>query len=432
LRTLFSDPMHRFKDGYQRIQENTEMKVLVINSGSSSLKYKLFDMTDARATCAGIVERIGSPNARLTHTLNPDTAAEKKIRLDRTFDTHTEAIETVATLLMEGDHPPIQSVDDLKAIGHRVAQGGETFKENCIIDEKVIDGIRENIALAPLHNPANLAGIEAARERFPDVPSVAVFDTQFSKDLPDYAFRYAIPKSFYTDFKVRRYGFHGTSHRFVTRQLARLMKTPVEALNNIVCHLGNGSSMTAVKGGICRETSMGMTPTAGLIMGTRCGDIDPALPSYLTACTGKSVNAIQAILDRESGLTGICGLNDMRDIHSAMAAGDDDARLAFEMLCYNIRKYIGAYFTVLGRLDAVAFTAGIGENDPAVRAKSLEGLETMGIVIDREANAALNGRAGRISAPDSQVQVWVVPTNEELEIVYACRDLLPSCDTLVA
>lgn len=399
------------------------MKILVINSGSSSLKYKLFDMTDSRVICAGLAERIGGDGACLTHTVYPGTGAQEKMRFEEPFDTHTKAIDKVAALLMEGNDPLISSAEDLAAIGHRVAQGGETFKENCVVDQSVINGIRDNIVLAPLHNPANLAGIEAAMERFPSVPSVAVFDTQFSKDLPDYAYRYAVPQSFYADYKVRRYGFHGTSHRFVTRQLAGLIGKPLEAMNNIVCHLGNGSSMTAVKGGVCRETSMGMTPTAGLIMGTRCGDIDPALPCYLSDCTGRAVKEIQSILDRESGLSGICGMNDMRDIHKAIKEGNDDARLALEMLCYSIKKYIGSYYAVLGRLDAIAFTAGIGENDFAVRKKSLEGLEPMGIVLDREANAALKGKTGRISVPDSPVQAWVVPTNEELEIANACKAL---------
>ncbi len=402
------------------------MKILVINSGSSSLKYKLFDMTRARVICSGLAERIGDKGACLAHTLNPGTESEKKIRMTRALESHTQAIEMVARLLMEGDNPLVSSPEDLTAIGHRVAQGGETFKENCIVDDVVIRGIRENIVLAPLHNPANLAGIQAAIERFPSVPSVAVFDTQFSKDLPDYAFRYALPEAFYKTHKVRRYGFHGTSHRFVTRQLAGLMDKPLARLNNIVCHLGNGSSVTAVQGGICRETSMGMTPTAGLIMGTRCGDIDPSLPCYLAKSMNQSVEGVQNILDRESGFAGICGMGDMRDIHKAIATGDDRARLAFEMLCHGIKKYIGAYFAVLGRLDAIAFTAGIGENDAAVRAKSLEGLEPMGIVLDSRANAATRGKSGLISTKYSPVQVWVIPTNEELEIANACKALVAS------
>lgn len=400
------------------------MKILVLNSGSSSLKYKLFDMAGGRVICTGLAERIGSQNASLIHTVDPGTASENNIRLDRSFDSHVTAIDTLARLILEGDAPLLDSPGELAAIGHRVAQGGETFKENCIVDDAVIRGIRENIVLAPLHNPANLAGIEAALKRFPSVPSVAVFDTQFSKDLPDYAFRYALPEFLYTDHRVRRYGFHGTSHRFVTRELAKLTGTPENQLNNIVCHLGNGSSMTAVAGGVCRETSMGMTPTAGLIMGTRCGDIDPALPAYISQCLGRPVSEVQSLLDRESGLTGICGMNDMRDIHKAIAKGDDRARLALDMLCHGIKKYIGSYVAVLGRLDAIAFTAGIGENDAVVRAKSLAGMETLGIVIDEKANASLRGKPGKISTEDSPVEVWVVPTNEELEIANACRALV--------
>ncbi|NWH06907.1 acetate kinase [Desulfobacter latus] len=400
------------------------MKVLVINSGSSSLKYKLFDLAAPRAICAGLVERIGSPESSLTHTLYPDPGPGEKTELFEYFEDHTQAVEKVAALLMTGDDPLVTSAQALAAIGHRVAQGGEIFKENCIVDAKAIEGIRQNIVLAPLHNPANLAGIEAAMAHFPSVPSVAVFDTLFASRLPDYVYRYALPTGYYTKYKVRRYGFHGTSHAYVTRTLANLMGKPLHELSNIVCHLGNGSSITAVKGGVCRETSMGMTPTSGLIMGTRCGDIDPSLPAYLTLCTGKSAAQIQTVLDRESGLTGICGMNDMRDIHKAIALGDDNARLAFEMLCHGIKKYIGAYYAVLGRLDAIAFTAGIGENDADVRGKCLEGLEHLGIIVDQAVNAGLRGKSGRISTDDSTVEVWVVPTDEEFEIATICKDLV--------
>lgn len=400
------------------------MKVLVINSGSSSLKYKLFDLAGPRAICAGLVERIGSPESSLTHTLYADPGPGERTEMFECFEDHTQAIEKVAALLMTGDDPLVRSAEELAAIGHRVAQGGELFKENCIVDAKAIEGIRKNIVLAPLHNPANLAGIEAAMANFPGVPSVAVFDTLFASRLPDYVYRYALPNAYYTKYKVRRYGFHGTSHAYVTKTLAGLMGKPLHELNNIVCHLGNGSSMTAVKGGVCRETSMGMTPTSGLIMGTRCGDIDPSLPAYLTFCTGKSAAQIQTVLDRESGLTGICGMNDMRDIHKAIALGDDNARLAFEMLCHGIKKYIGSYYAVLGRLDAIAFTAGIGENDTQIRGKCLEGLEHLGIIVDQEVNAGLRGKSGRISTDDSAVEVWVVPTDEEFEIATICKDLV--------
>lgn len=400
------------------------MKVLVINSGSSSLKYKLFDLAGPKAICAGLVDRIGSPQSSLTHTLYSDPEPDEKTEISESFENHTQAIEKVAALLMAGDDPLVKSAQELAAIGHRVAQGGEIFKENCIVDAQAIEGIRKNIVLAPLHNPANLAGIEAAMAHFPGVPSVAVFDTLFASKLPDYVYRYALPANYYSEYKVRRYGFHGASHAYVTKTLAGLMGKPLNELSNIVCHLGNGSSITAVQGGVCRETSMGMTPTSGLIMGTRCGDIDPSLPAYLVSCTGKSAAEIQTVLDRESGLAGICGMNDMRDIHKAVASGDDNARLAFEMLCHGIKKYIGAYYAVLGRLDAVAFTAGIGENDPEVRRTCLEGLEHLGIIVDKERNAGLRGKSARISTDDSAVEVWVVPTDEELEIATICKDLV--------
>lgn len=400
------------------------MNVLVINSGSSSLKYKLFDLSGSRAICAGLAERIGSPQSTLTHTVYPDAGPGEKTEIAERFENHTQAIEKLAALLMQGNDPLVKSTEGLLAVGHRVAQGGEFFKENCIVDESAIEGIRQNIVLAPLHNPANLAGIEAAMAHFPGVPSVAVFDTLFASRLPDYVYRVALPAAYYKDYKVRRYGFHGTSHAYVTKKLAALMGKPLKALNNIVCHLGNGSSITAVKGGVCQETSMGMTPTSGLIMGTRCGDIDPALPAYLASCTGKSAAQIQTVLDRESGLTGICGMNDMRDIHNAIALGDDNARLAFEMLCHGIKKYIGAYYAVLGRLDAIAFTAGIGENDINVRSKCLEGLERLGIVLDQEINAGVRGKPTRISADESAVEIWVVPTDEEFEIATICQKLV--------
>ncbi len=400
------------------------MKVLVINSGSSSLKYKLFDLTGPKVICAGLVERIGSSESRFSHTLSPDPGPGEKTEILEAFDNHTQAIEKVAELLMSGETPLVKSGQELAAIGHRVAQGGEIFKENCVVDAEVIEGIRKNIELAPLHNPANLAGIEAAMAHFPSVPSIAVFDTLFASKLPDYVYRYALPNAYYSEYKVRRYGFHGASHAYVTKTLAGLMGKPVNELSNIVCHLGNGSSITAVKGGVCRETSMGMTPTSGLIMGTRCGDIDPSLSAYLVSCTGKSAAEIQTVFNCESGLTGICGMNDMRDIHKAIALGDDNARLAFEMLCHGIKKNIGAYYAVLGRLDAIAFTAGIGENDPAVREKCLEGLEHLGIIVDQARNAGLRGKSARISTDDSAVEVWVVPTDEEFEIATICKDLV--------
>jgi acetate kinase len=400
------------------------MKVLVVNAGSSSLKYKVLDMVKETEVCSGLVERIGLSEAKLTHKIDPGSADETIISISEEFNNHTEAIEKVAELLLGGTTGVIQNQGELMAIGHRVAHGGERFSENCIVDEEVLAGIEDNIKLAPLHNPANLAGIKAALKLFPDTPSVAVFDTQFSKDLPAYAYRYAVPEEFYTAHKVRRYGFHGTSHSFVTSRLANLMEKDPTEINNIVCHLGNGSSMTAVRGGKCIDTSMGMTPTAGLIMGTRSGDIDPSLHKYLAVSAGLTLDEIDEALNKKSGLSGVCTLSDMRDIHGAIEKGDKKAKLALEMLTYSIKKYIGSYHAVLGRLDAIVFTAGIGENDPEVRRLALEGLAPMGIELDVEVNDARFKEPKKISSSESRVDVWVIPTNEELEIALGCRALV--------
>ncbi|BHH83713.1 acetate/propionate family kinase [Desulforhopalus sp. 52FAK] len=399
-------------------------KVLVINAGSSSLKYKLFNMRNQSVLCAGIVERIGEAGSIVTHTVIDERGKGKSINISMDFEDHTQAIQLVSGLLTDKESALIEGEDDLYAIGHRVAHGGEILKENCLVDDRILGKINETVPLAPLHNPANIAGIKAALTLFKHVPSIAVFDTQFSNSIPPYAYRYAIPEKFYEEQKVRRYGFHGTSHRYVSRELARLLQKRPEEINNIVCHLGNGSSMTAVKGGVCIDTSMGMTPTAGLIMGTRCGDIDPCLSQYLVEATGKSSKEIYDIFNKDSGLLGICGTGDMRDIHKAIQLGDDKAVLAFEMLSYSIKKYIGAYYAALGRVDAIVFTAGIGENDAALRASCLENLESLGIQLDEKSNLSQGKSARRISHIDSRVQVWVIPTDEEFEIANACCTLI--------
>lgn len=408
------------------------MKILVINAGSSSLKYQLFDMVQSCVLCKGLAERIGGENGSLIHTLYPDTPRESVVRMDIDLPGHGEAVDHVAGLILAPGTGLVSNPGDLSAIGHRVAHGGETFTRSCVVDDAVLSCIRELIPLAPLHNPANLAGIEAAMDRFPGVPSVAVFDTQFGQDLPPRAFRYALPESWYTGHRVRRYGFHGISHAYVSRQLARLMDRPPNGFHHIVCHLGNGSSMTAVRDGRCMDTSMGMTPLAGLIMGTRCGDIDPALHQYMADQTRTGSEEIHAALNRSSGLSGVCGHSDLRDIHAAVLRGDKKAALALDMLCYSIKKYIGAYYAVLGgRLDAIAFTAGIGENDPVVRAGSLEGLDPMGIILDPAANQAAARGPREICTADSPVRVWVIPTNEELEIATACLALIPPRKQLI-
>ncbi|HSE54431.1 MAG TPA: acetate kinase, partial [Nocardioidaceae bacterium] len=306
---------------------------------------------------------------------------------------------------------------ELVAIGHRVVHGGDRFAEPVLVDDELIDAVRDLIPLAPLHNPANLEGMQVARRHFPDLPQVAVFDTAFHQTLPEHAYTYAVPLSWREEHRVRRYGFHGTSHAFVSREAARLLGREPEDVNVIVLHLGNGCSATAVAGGRSADTSMGMTPLEGLVMGTRSGDVDPALHAHLHRTCGWSLEEIDRVLNRESGLKGLAGENDFRELERMMAAGDEAARLAFEVYCYRIRKYVGAYTAVLGRVDAIAFTAGVGQHSPEVREASLRGLETWGVEVDAALNAAATGKeAAVVSGPDSRVAVMVVPTNEEWEI----------------
>ena len=310
----------------------------------------------------------------------------------------------------------IRDESELFGIGHRVVHGGDLFREPALIDDTVIAAIRGLIPLAPLHNPSNLLGIEAARERFPLVPQVAVFDTAFHQTLPPPAYRYAVPHELYERQHVRKYGFHGSSHAYVTKEAARhLGKSPVE-LNLITLHLGNGASAAAVQGGRSIDTSLGMTPLEGLVMGTRCGDIDPSLPFYLMRQTGMSPEDVENLLDRESGLKGICGLSDMREIQDQAAQGNEPAKLAIDMFCYRIKKYIGSFCAVLGRLDAVVFTGGIGENAFAIRQRACEGMEHLGIAVDRAKNAAARGSVAEIQDDKSPVRVLVIRTNEEREI----------------
>ncbi len=387
------------------------MKVLVINTGSSSLKYQLFDMTRDIVLTTGVVQRIGEPTATLIHkTLSPKAVHEST----RAIPSHQEAMHLVAGLITQ----------EIDAIGHRVVQGGETFKQASLITQDVKKAIQANNPLAPLHNPSNLIGITLAEALFPGKPQVAVFDTNFHQTLPEKAFLYALPHEYYTGLKIRKYGFHGTSHKYVAQKTAQLMGKPLEEVNLITLHLGNGCSISAIKQGLCQDTSMGMTPLAGVMMGTRSGDLDPAIPGYLMESTGMTHKELDEVLNKKSGLMGICGLNDLRDIHGRAAQGDRLATLAIEMFTLQIKKYIGAYAAVLGRLDALVFTAGVGENDPIVRAKALEGLSFFGIDIDPDKNAQRSPDPRRIDRANTPVQIWVVPTNEELQIaIETCQVL---------
>jgi acetate kinase len=390
------------------------MKILVINSGSSSIKYRLFDMTAGTVLASGLVEQIGEAKARLSHqTRNAQGGMDEIVKIVAVVD-HRAGFALIAAALSESG--ALKKTQEPAGIGHRVVHGGEEFRKPTLINQNVIDTIRRLSPLAPLHNPANLLGIEVARQSAPNVPQVAVFDTAFHQSLPEHAYRYAIPRDLYETHQVRRYGFHGTSHGYVARQAAKMLDRPLNALNLITLHLGNGASAAAVKDGQSIDTSMGMTPLEGLIMGTRCGDIDPAIIFYLKRKTGLTRDDVEILLNSRSGLKGICGANDMREVEKRAGEGDLRAQLAIEMFCYRIKKYIGAYFAVLGRLDAMVFTAGIGEKSPLVRERSCRGLTHLGIIIDPQKNDRTANEAFEIQANNSSVRVLVVPTNEEYEI----------------
>ena len=391
------------------------MNVLIINSGSSSIKYQVLDMATETVLAVGLVERIGEGVGRLKNTVRPETDAHETV-LEQPIADHRQGMELAIGLLTDPAQGVLRDGAAIGAVGHRVVHGGEDFSGSMRITPQVIEALERNIPLAPLHNPANLDGIRVAMEIFPDLPQVAVFDTAFHQTMPPRAFLYAIPYELYEQDRVRRYGFHGTSHRFVAGECARLLGRPLAQCNLITVHLGNGCSMTAIENGVSIDTSLGMTPLEGLVMGTRSGDVDPALHLFLKQNKGMELEAIDDLLNKESGLKGLCGMNDMRDIHRAAEAGDRRAALALEVQTYRNRKYLGAYMAVLGRVDAIVFTAGIGENDAVVRAESLRGLEHLGVVLDPELNSARSREARCISREASRVQVFVIPTNEELAI----------------
>ena len=390
------------------------MKVLVINSGSSSVKYEVFEASDLSIRSSGLLERIGESESRHTHrSYGPSGAVKETVLLGRVGN-HQEGFNFI--LSMPADDSAIKNPGELLGIGHRVVHGGEAFREPVLIDEKVIEAIREVIPLAPLHNAANLLGIEAARQVFPEVPQVAVFDTAFHQSMPPHAFVYAIPYSLYALHHVRRYGFHGTSHLWVAKKAAAHLKKPLASLHLISLHLGNGASAAAIRHGRSVDTSMGMTPLEGLVMGTRCGDLDPAVPFYLRRVTRMPEGDLEALLNKGSGLKGICGANDMREILRMANSGEPLAQLALEVYCYRVKKYIGAYFAVLGRVDAVVFTGGIGENAAPIRKQCCQGLEGLGITVDDGKNGKACEEALEIQQDGAPVKVLAVRTNEEREI----------------
>jgi acetate kinase len=389
-------------------------EVLVINCGSSSIKYGLFAMLHGHLLASGLVERIGESASLIRH--RAENAHGELVESQREIEApnHRAAFAHIAEVLraafaFEGGNGPA-------AIGHRVVHGGEAFSASIEIDRTVIDTIRSLIPLAPLHNPANLTGIEACREIFPAAPQVAVFDTAFHQTMPPHAYRYAIPEEWYSRHGVRRYGFHGTSHRYVAERAAAYLQRPFEDLKLITLHLGNGASAAAIRHGRCIDTSMGFTPLEGLVMGTRSGDLDAAVPLFLENALGVSADELQKSLNRDSGLKGLCGSNDLREVLGKERAGDERARLALEVYCYRIRKYIGAYFVALEGMDALVFTGGIGENAPSIRSRVCQGLEKLGVALDPDANDRDLEEISEIGQIGQSVRVLAVRTNEELQI----------------
>ena len=388
------------------------MNILVINAGSSSLKYQLMNPDTGDVTAKGLCERIGL-DGRLTHKV---PASGKKYEKDIPMPTHKEAIEAVMSILVDPEYGVIKSVDEIDAVGHRVLHGGDKFVESCIIDEACKQAIRDCIPLGPLHNPANLMGIEACEKAMPSKPQGAVFDTAFHMTMPPKAYRYAIPTKYYTEAHLRRYGFHGTSHRFVSKRCIELMGGVENAHRVIVCHLGNGSSLSAVKDGKCQDTSMGLSPLAGVPMGTRSGDLDAGILQYLMNKYDMNIDTMLDILNKKSGVMGVSGVSsDFRDLEEAFKEGNERAGLAVDMFNYGVKKLIGAYAAAMGGVDAIIFTAGVGENSASQRMAIASDLEFMGVKMDEDANK-VRGEERVISAPDSKVTVLLIPTNEELMI----------------
>ncbi|MEV5977091.1 acetate kinase [Streptomyces sp. NPDC052114] len=391
----------------------TATRVLVLNSGSSSVKYQLLDMRDSSRLAVGLVERIGEETSRLKHTPLTGGGAESREREEPIAD-HEAALKAVAEELA-ADGLGLDS-PELAAIGHRVVHGGLKFTAPTVIDDVVLKEIQRLVPVAPLHNPANITGIRTAQALRPDLPQIAVFDTAFHTTMPESAARYAMDVKTADEHRVRRYGFHGTSHAYVSRETAKLLGKAPEDVNVIVLHLGNGASASAVRGGQCVDTSMGLTPLEGLVMGTRSGDMDPAVIFHLARVGGMSVDEIDILLNKKSGLIGLCGDNDMREIRRRIDAGDQEAALAFDIYIHRLKKYIGAYYAVLGRVDAIAFTAGVGENAAPVREAAVAGLEELGLAVDGALNSVRSDEARLISPEYARVAVAVVPTDEELEI----------------
>ncbi len=400
------------------------MKILVINSGSSSIKYKLFDMEKNQTDASGLMERIGEKKGLLTHKIRNKKGDRSVNVIKCTVSNHKEGLEFIANLLADSKNGVIRNKSEITAVGHRVVHGGETFQKTTVINDKVIEAINKNTPLAPLHNPPNLAGIDVAKIIFPKSIQVAVFDTAFHHSMPEKAYIYALPYELYEKKRVRRYGFHGTSHAYISDAAAKYMGGSPENFSLITIHLGNGASMAAVKNGKSIDTTMGMTPLEGLVMGSRSGDIDPAIPFYLADYLGMSFAEIDVLLNKKSGLKGICGSNDMREVIEKKNNHNSKAILALDIYTYRIKKYIGAYFAAMGSLDAVVFTAGIGENSADVRELSCHGLKALGIELDSHKNSMSFDNIMEISTKNSPVKILVVPTNEELKIAMETMEMI--------
>ena len=398
------------------------MKILVINAGSSSLKYQLIDMDTEKMLCKGNCERIGQEKGSFSHK----TADGRKTSSEPALPDHKAAFKLVTQILVDKEFGVIKNLSEIAAIGHRVAQGGSIFHHSVLVDDEVIKGVESLVPLAPLHNGPELQGILACREVFgTEMPECITFDTSFHASMPEKAYMYAIPYEYYEKYKIRRYGFHGTSHRYVSQHCAHLMHQPLEDIKMVTCHIGNGSSVTAIKDGHVVDTSMGLTPLGGFMMGTRCGDLDPSIVTFLMEQEGLTAKEMDDLLNKKSGMLGICGYSDDRDVTSAEIRGDHRAALTHEMLIYQIAKYIGAYAAAMNGLDAIVFTAGLGENVPKIRYGVCRYLRFLGTKVDGVLNdQMILGKGGKISSFDSQVQVWVIPTNEELMIARDTKEIV--------
>ena len=399
------------------------MKVIVLNCGSSSIKYQLFEMPSKAVLAKGLVDKIGLKGSVVKHKRNDGVEA----KLEGEILDHQAGIQYLLGILVSEKYGSIKNIEEIDAVGHRVVHAGEKFSGSVFITEEVIDALEECVDLAPLHNPPNLKGIYAMKELLPEVPQVGVFDTAFHQTMPPQAYLYGIPYSLYEKYKIRRYGFHGTSHKYVSKRACEILELDYDKQKIITCHLGNGASMAAIKGGKSVDTSMGMTPIEGLIMGTRCGDLDVGALLYIADKEETSIQNTSTLVNKFSGMIGISGVSsDMRDIETAAENGNERAKIALEMYQYRVRKYIGAYAAAMGGVDVIVFAGGIGENDTITRTKSLEGLEFLGLEVDREKSLKSRGKEEIISTPESRIKIIVVPTDEELMIAADTHEIIES------